>query len=381
MNCQHFGDFLLSKTTEKLLVNKASFNKLVDNFFGRVPRFHKFAFFLRTRLSQYANAAPVEPVSLLIFVHGDERKMIISFCAEKLMGTKTEKKDQANRRGQTTLENLESVIRGIFAERINSSGIKDNKLRGQLDAVVVPDEPLLVARKIFGFKGSRFLGDSQLTDRQSKEQVAERARPVQFDGYVMEEPSMYCLTLLRLMDKRDATKAHLCSTNQPVLFGLKQFACIRSGKMPKLLFCRNHQNRRFVHTSYRSPASIRGDLLHHRLPICGLLRTSYIVSPTPSHALPILNTTAANFFRAGRPSALTIQSSVRASRLAAAANVQGYRPLEPSMDDNRCGQNGCPWNVRRGMQCHTRKAWWHFKCTGLRDDQVSQLANSPDPFV
>ncbi|GAA58113.1 hypothetical protein CLF_113548, partial [Clonorchis sinensis] len=33
------------------------------------------------------------------------------------------------------------------------------------------------------------------------------------------------------------------------------------------------------------------------------------------------------------------------------------------------------------MQCHTCKAWWHFKCTGLQDDQVSQLANSPDPFV
>ncbi|GAA51000.1 hypothetical protein CLF_105368 [Clonorchis sinensis] len=55
--------------------------------------------------------------------------------------------------------------------------------------------------------------------------------------------------------------------------------------------------------------------------------------------------------------------------------------LQSSMVHNRCGQNGCPSSVRRGMQCHTCKAWWHFKCTGLQDDQVSQLANSPDPFV
>ncbi|GAA49825.1 hypothetical protein CLF_103646 [Clonorchis sinensis] len=55
--------------------------------------------------------------------------------------------------------------------------------------------------------------------------------------------------------------------------------------------------------------------------------------------------------------------------------------LQSSMVHNRCGRNGCPSNVRRGMQCHTCKAWWHFKCTGLRDDQVSQLANSPAPFV
>ncbi|GAA51917.1 hypothetical protein CLF_107012 [Clonorchis sinensis] len=55
--------------------------------------------------------------------------------------------------------------------------------------------------------------------------------------------------------------------------------------------------------------------------------------------------------------------------------------LQSSMVHNRCGRNGCPSNVRRGMQCHTCKAWWHFKCTGLQDDQVSQLANSPDPFV
>ncbi|GAA49221.1 hypothetical protein CLF_102701 [Clonorchis sinensis] len=48
---------------------------------------------------------------------------------------------------------------------------------------------------------------------------------------------------------------------------------------------------------------------------------------------------------------------------------------------NRCGRNGCPSNVRLGMQCHTCKAWWHCKCTGLEDDQVRQLANPPDPFV
>ncbi|GAA52981.1 pol-related protein [Clonorchis sinensis] len=55
--------------------------------------------------------------------------------------------------------------------------------------------------------------------------------------------------------------------------------------------------------------------------------------------------------------------------------------LQSSIVHNRCGRNGCPSNVRRGMQCHTCKAWWHFKCTGLQDDQVSQLTNSPDPFV
>ncbi|KER33084.1 hypothetical protein T265_00982 [Opisthorchis viverrini] len=43
--------------------------------------------------------------------------------------------------------------------------------------------------------------------------------------------------------------------------------------------------------------------------------------------------------------------------------------------------NGCPSNVKRSMQCHACKAWWHFKCTGLQDDQISRLANSPDPFV
>ncbi|GAA55958.1 hypothetical protein CLF_109457 [Clonorchis sinensis] len=55
--------------------------------------------------------------------------------------------------------------------------------------------------------------------------------------------------------------------------------------------------------------------------------------------------------------------------------------LQSSMVHNRCGRNGCPSNVRRGMQCPTCKAWWHFKCTGLQDDQVSQLSNSLDPFV
>ncbi|KER23394.1 hypothetical protein T265_08718 [Opisthorchis viverrini] len=38
-------------------------------------------------------------------------------------------------------------------------------------------------------------------------------------------------------------------------------------------------------------------------------------------------------------------------------------PLQPLIDHNRCGQNSCPSNVKRGMQCHTCKAWWHFKCT------------------
>ncbi|GAA51444.1 hypothetical protein CLF_106112 [Clonorchis sinensis] len=40
------------------------------------------------------------------------------------------------------------------------------------------------------------------------------------------------------------------------------------------------------------------------------------------------------------------------------------------MVHNRCGRNGRPSNVRRGMQCHTCKAWWHFKCTGLQDGKL-----------
>ncbi|KER24350.1 hypothetical protein T265_07954 [Opisthorchis viverrini] len=56
-------------------------------------------------------------------------------------------------------------------------------------------------------------------------------------------------------------------------------------------------------------------------------------------------------------------------------------PLQPVMDHSRCGRNGCPSNVKRGMKCQTCKVWWHFKRTGLQDDQISRLANSPDPFV
>ncbi|GAA57518.1 hypothetical protein CLF_112837 [Clonorchis sinensis] len=48
--------------------------------------------------------------------------------------------------------------------------------------------------------------------------------------------------------------------------------------------------------------------------------------------------------------------------------------LQSSMVRNRYGRNGCPSNVRRGMQCHTCKAWWHFKCTGLQDDQLLSKA-------
>ncbi|KAG5453307.1 RNA-binding motif protein, X-linked 2 [Clonorchis sinensis] len=51
------------------------------------------------------------------------------------------------------------------------------------------------------------------------------------------------------------------------------------------------------------------------------------------------------------------------------------------MDLNRCGRNKCSSNVRRSMQCDTCKSWWEFKCAGLEEDQVSQLANFPDPFV
>ncbi|GAA49487.1 hypothetical protein CLF_103142 [Clonorchis sinensis] len=53
----------------------------------------------------------------------------------------------------------------------------------------------------------------------------------------------------------------------------------------------------------------------------------------------------------------------------------------PSMDQNSCGRNGCPSDVRHGRQCHTCTAWWNFKRTALRDDQLSQLANSPYPFI
>ncbi|GAA56035.1 hypothetical protein CLF_109682 [Clonorchis sinensis] len=58
-----------------------------------------------------------------------------------------------------------------------------------------------------------------------------------------------------------------------------------------------------------------------------------------------------------------------------------YRTKQTSMDHNKCGRNVRPSNVGRDMQCHTCKAWWHFKYTGLQDDQISQLVNSPDPFV
>ncbi|GAA52423.1 hypothetical protein CLF_108022 [Clonorchis sinensis] len=43
--------------------------------------------------------------------------------------------------------------------------------------------------------------------------------------------------------------------------------------------------------------------------------------------------------------------------------------LQPSMDQNRCGRKISPSNARRGMQCRTCKAWWHFTCTRSHDDQ------------
>ncbi|GAA53520.1 hypothetical protein CLF_110410 [Clonorchis sinensis] len=42
-----------------------------------------------------------------------------------------------------------------------------------------------------------------------------------------------------------------------------------------------------------------------------------------------------------------------------------------------CGRNGYPSNVRRGMQCRTRKAWWHFNCASSQDDQRAE-ANDCD---
>jgi hypothetical protein len=48
---------------------------------------------------------------------------------------------------------------------------------------------------------------------------------------------------------------------------------------------------------------------------------------------------------------------------------------------NKCGRTGCPSEVKNGIQCHLCLIWWHFKCTGLKEDQVDQLANSTDPFV
>ncbi|GAA56502.1 hypothetical protein CLF_111012 [Clonorchis sinensis] len=56
--------------------------------------------------------------------------------------------------------------------------------------------------------------------------------------------------------------------------------------------------------------------------------------------------------------------------------------LRSSTVHNRCGRNGSPSSVRRGMQCHTCKAWWHFKCMGLQDDQkktIKHKTNSPLP--
>ncbi|GAA49288.1 hypothetical protein CLF_102814 [Clonorchis sinensis] len=43
--------------------------------------------------------------------------------------------------------------------------------------------------------------------------------------------------------------------------------------------------------------------------------------------------------------------------------------LQSSVVRNRCCGDGSPSNVERDMQCHTCKAWWHFKCTGLQEDQ------------
>ncbi|KER28970.1 hypothetical protein T265_04267 [Opisthorchis viverrini] len=62
-------------------------------------------------------------------------------------------------------------------------------------------------------------------------------------------------------------------------------------------------------------------------------------------------------------------------------SIHTDRPPQPLVDHNRCGRNGCPSNVKRGLQGHAWKAWWHFKCTGLQDDQISRPTNSPAPLV
>ncbi|KER32005.1 hypothetical protein T265_01792 [Opisthorchis viverrini] len=58
-------------------------------------------------------------------------------------------------------------------------------------------------------------------------------------------------------------------------------------------------------------------------------------------------------------------------------SIHTDRPPQPFVDHNRCGRNGCPSNVKRSMQCHACKSWWHFKCTGERQPLTDK--NKTDP--
>ncbi|GAA55216.1 hypothetical protein CLF_107294 [Clonorchis sinensis] len=79
-------------------------------------------------------------------------------------------------------------------------------------------------------------------------------------------------------------------------------------------------------------------------------------------------------FRPYSPLFLSFNLRLKLRKLPVQFTQAGSSPVEKdgasSMVHNKCGRNGCPSNVRRGMQCHTCKTWWHFKCTGLQDDQV-----------
>ncbi|GAA54013.1 hypothetical protein CLF_111899 [Clonorchis sinensis] len=61
------------------------------------------------------------------------------------------------------------------------------------------------------------------------------------------------------------------------------------------------------------------------------------------------------------------------SEIAIMSPVNTVCSLRPSMDHNRCGRSDCLSNVRRGMRCHTCKARWQFKGTGLPDDQSQKV--------
>ena len=55
-------------------------------------------------------------------------------------------------------------------------------------------------------------------------------------------------------------------------------------------------------------------------------------------------------------------------------------PTSNHISTSHCGRTGCHTSVQNGMQCHICNAWYHFKCTGLKSDQVQCLSKSSDPF-
>jgi hypothetical protein len=48
---------------------------------------------------------------------------------------------------------------------------------------------------------------------------------------------------------------------------------------------------------------------------------------------------------------------------------------------NKCGRTGCGPPVQNGIECSNCNLWFHFKCTGLKQEQWTLLAASEEPFV